>query len=423
MIKPTFFRETSLWWRLAFIFLGMACLVNAVRGITSTQYVYGSGDFYVRWYHGQFMRERVNPYNAYLNDTKPVTPKQYFDGRSFNKLPDPWVPLGAPTNTSVTLVLLSPFALVSWWSAKWIWMVFNYCILFATPRFALGMVPEEERWPIKYQVLLHLLFGSIFAIRNSIGNGQTGPFVVLCMVMSLALVRKRPLLAGVAFGLALSKYSLSLPLLFVYLYRKEWKVIFVGGMVQAIGLAIMSIWTSYNPILILLHNIEIGRQHLPIVGIHLMNMFPNGGILVVVVALLIMLFLGRVWRQDGKEHNRAMSDLGLTTILTLWLLLSIYHGPYDGIVLIFPQVFVIHGILYPHHWNLTPQRRKIVIGITILFSFIFTLPRAISLTYPPRIIPWWAESINNLFTITIVLILIGCMVLFRFGGGFGNAKS
>lgn len=405
------FNQLSLAWKLIFAFLALVCLTNVVRGITSTAYYLGAGDFYVRWYHVQFLREGLNPYTAYLSDWLPVVPKSFLDGRTFNTIPEPWVPLGAPTNTAVMMVLLSPFSMLSWYTTKWTWMVFNYLVLIITPRVALGMLPEGEKWPVKYQVLLHLLYGGLFAARNSIGNGQTAPLVVLCMVLTLSLVRKRPWLAGLALGIALSKYSISLPLVLILLYRREIRTIFMGGMVQVVGLAILSVWTRSNPIQILIDNIVIGRQHLALDGIHLTNFLPNGGILVLIGSVVIAGILGwRLWKGWGSDsNNQEMVDLELMSVLTMWILLAMYHGPYDGILLIFPQAMVIHGLLYPHHWNLSVGQRNFVIGLGAVLTVIFALPRAISFTYPAQVPVWWGNFVTNMLTVGIVVILIGCV--------------
>ncbi len=305
----------------------------------------GGIDFHSYWYSGHFLRQGDDPYQAYLNQQIPRTPLRYID------LPDPFAGdvaqpglANVPANTAPMVLLLGFFAFFSWPTAKLLWLLCNLLFLLLLPRLLEGWLSPEKRFKPSELLLIGLLVFSLFGTRNSAVNGQTSIFVYLLMLASLVIADKSPWASGIALGFALSKYSLSLPVMLLFIIERRWKSIATSATVQIAGLLAVSAISGQSPMAILSAYKEIMLIHTSMPGIHLANLFAPGSltgstapILLSVGVFSALLAAGLRKTPSGfsinadfyTQNNRLVFD-----ILLLWTLLVAYHRAYDSFIVL-----------------------------------------------------------------------------------------
>jgi len=124
------------------------------------------------------------------------------------------------------LVLLAPFGLLSYpaAAADWVLLTFAaYCL--AMRRWA----PEMPWLALSFPPLL----------VNAV-TGQAGFLIAALLIGGMALLPKRPVLAGVLLGLLIVKPQLGLLLPFALLAGREWRVI-AGAAASSAGLVLVSL--------------------------------------------------------------------------------------------------------------------------------------------------------------------------------------
>ncbi|MEM9347287.1 MAG: glycosyltransferase family 87 protein [Planctomycetota bacterium] len=249
-----------------------------------------------------------------------------------------------------TIALLSPLGLLSWATAKLVWMLLNLvagaAVVWALVNWMrFGLI--QTRWLVA--LLLVVGFG---ATGTTFSLGQLSLVCAGCAFAGLALLdRGKPLLAGVLIGLAcLVKPQLGLGFLLLAGLRREWLVVAIGvgviAVVSGIGIGrlmhTVPDWASQ-----LSGNIAFEQEHgimldsspdgelryqmidlRPLVHLVLPTPMVNLGAL-----LLVTLFAGialiKLVRLGLDRHTLlSVSGVGLL------LLMPIYHRYYDAMFLL-----------------------------------------------------------------------------------------
>jgi len=133
------------------------------------------------------------------------------------------------------LLLLAPFGLLSYPVAAFDWVLLTFAAYGAAMRRWAPAMP----W-------LALSFPPLLV---NVITGQAGLLVAALFIGGMALLPKRPLIAGLLLGLLVVKPQLGLVLPFVLLAGREWRA-FAGAAASSIGLVVLSIlvfgWTAYQ---------------------------------------------------------------------------------------------------------------------------------------------------------------------------------
>jgi hypothetical protein len=286
-----------------------------------------------------------NPYLAYAERASLPGPVWHIGGAvvAADQVVQPGLGL-IPANTAPLLVMLTPLASFSWPDAKTIWLVCNLALLVILPWLVLRLLPAE--WTLTWQErwLVVLVFMSMKGPREAIASGQTSLLVFGLMLLAL-LLRGRWWAGGLLLGLALSKYSLALPV-FIYLcMERRFRLVATAVAVQVIGLGVVSLlgdssfadtFGVYRAIFLL---------HAPQGGIHWATVLPAPAPLPSVITILLSLatagVLGWWWMQPrlGDKHL-----LLVNAALAIWTLLVAYHRNYDTFLVILFFAYVM-GIL------------------------------------------------------------------------------
>jgi hypothetical protein len=331
----------------------LAALASVVRIVTKDSSV-GQIDFYSYWYAGHAVRLGADPYQVWSEGRALRGDFTYLDGStaplqtpSGVQMPSIGVP--TPANTAPVVLLLAPFAWLTWPAATLAWSLCNVVLGFVCVYLALRLAGERLR--TRRGLLMLGMFFTLVAFREVLELGQTTLLVFACMLGAFALARRRPFLAGLLLGIALSKYSLIFPAVLILLYQRRWRVLLWAAAVQAAGLLLIAAIGRSSPVEIVINYWRILVMHTGADGMHLAaGLLRNTGwfgALVVVLLSAGLFALLAVWHSrratDPEPQGYALDRATylLLAILMIWNLLAFYHRRYDNVVILLYLIVLI----------------------------------------------------------------------------------
>lgn len=118
------------------------------------------------------------------------------------------------------LLLLSPLATLSWANAKLAFLCINILLMLLTAILIVRRIPfADVQLAAIDELFIFLIYIDLSATRIAVENGQTTLLVFLLMLVAVLYAPRDWRISGLALGLALSKYSLSLPIFLFLLGR------------------------------------------------------------------------------------------------------------------------------------------------------------------------------------------------------------
>lgn len=231
------------------------------------------------------------------------------------------------------LILAAPFASLDFVPALIAWVV----VTFAVYAFALRQVAPRAGW----------IGGAFPPVMTNAIVGQTGFLMFGLLAGGLALLPKRPLLAGAMLGLLVLKPQLGLVLPFVLLAGREWRAI-AGVAAGSLGLLLVGAasfgadsyvaWLGQAPLYA-----EIARTGLTgwnemasvYAALRLAGLGDSPALaLHLLVALVAVVAACAVWRRTKATGARAASLAAATALASPYL-----YG-YDTILLVLPFLWL-----------------------------------------------------------------------------------
>ncbi len=338
-------------------------------------------DFHSFWYAGHFIWQGVDPYKAQIEGMQVRLPYQYLDGPTAAQEPPMlWV---SPGNTAPFVLAVSLLSLFSWPVAFKAWAAINLILGAAIVWLVLRLLGRRMR--SREGLVLLATFFSFISMRAVLEYGQTSVFVLTFMLVALLLIRRSPLLAGAALGIALSKYSLTFPVLLLFLYQRRWKAIGVSIAVQLAGIAAIAWLGNSTPQDVLAEYARIQLGMWDSNGIHLRATLlkdwgPWAYAVLVPGSLAVFALLARCHksrRAAGRVFDH-LTELHLVSIIMLWSLLAVYHRFYDntGAILFVALVIIYAGkpVDQEAAYQLSSRQRAAVYAITGVVAVIWILP-------------------------------------------------
>src|ERR1700728_425790 len=287
-------------------------------------------------------------------------------------IPSPYPPL--------TLVLLSPFAKLSWTSAMRVWIVVNVAALLASLLALLSICGVSWHDPRG-----QLFLASAFALAPIQTGIATANPAILAVALTVATVWAahvhRNYTSGILLALAIClKPPLGLCLIVYYLIRGHWKIVSVAAATTALvtGVAIMRLtWTGVAWLPAYRENAtaifgpgalddfspaDPARLNM----INLQVLFSSlwaGRSLANALALGCGAFLAGVWLWLCiKQRRHELLEIGTIFVLSL---LPVYHRFYDAALLIWPMC-----------WSILVVTKRSVTLLTIALILPFFIPGA-----------------------------------------------
>ena len=306
-------------WILTLILVGLSLYAAASIAITVANTVDSTGgtDLFTYWRINHFTRQGEDPYQAFLQDADIQLPVSYINGDTATTHPivETGVDQKRPGNSPPIMVLLLPLSFLTWGTAKVIWMVLSIALVLATPWLAIRLFASNLR--LLPSMMLALVYYGLPGTRAAIVTGQTSVITIFLVLLTLWLLRSnRKLLGGLALGIALSKFSVSIPLFLFLIYKRSWPTLAVGLLVQGAAFAVFAILRRGSPLEVLSDFASIAGAHAADHGIHLTGSFEvsTSVSILVGIAFCFGVFIPLVYRVKANEFhylsntNRRMSS-------------------------------------------------------------------------------------------------------------------
>lgn len=382
----------------------------------------GGNDLYTYWYAGHFLREGKDFYKSFLNNELPTVPVRYLD-REVDTLDGVLFPglSPAPATTAPVFFLLVPLAFLSWSVAKIIWLVINLVLLGAIPFLLVKVFPEKgwiDRW--EFLALMSALIG-LTSTRFAAASGQI-TFLILDLILAAVLLADRkPWIAGLLLGMALSKYSLSLGVLILFSFiEPKPRLVIAAVLVQIAGIVGLILLSGSGFLEIIGEYIHMAIWHAGREGIHLAAALQAEQYLFL-IALVLTLAIGIPvalwrWKKAGRQLNQSLPTLArfhLAVILVLWILLIGYHRAYDVMMTIVFFGLIAYLDKQPAAWGISRQVQTILKVFTAVALLLLMVPSGsvVRGLLPLSLETLWGETANLTATILISIFLILTIVL------------
>jgi len=367
----------------AIAFFNLVYTLNFLKNISTD----GAVDFNTYWYSGLFIRQGINPYQGFLQNHAIKIPISFLFGgpTDFASIEtNPGSLNVRPGNTAPFVLIISLFSFLPLNLATKVWTVFNIIFAIVIPILILDYFKRTKlRIPKYFYPLSVLVFLSLnMTSRGVIANGQNGLLILLLIFLALIIAdRRKPIIAGIFLGVALSKYNFAFPIFVYFLIKKEWQILITAIVVQLLGIVLLSSITAYSsPLQILQDYFSIAIYHQMNLsgsrGINISSYFPKTGINSILSFVVITVPVGIVWFANLKKSINLIDekklDITLLSILLLWGLLSVYHLGYDAIMAIVPILFLflIKENVQDDMHNILNNKFLVIIGIVIILLII-----------------------------------------------------
>jgi hypothetical protein len=420
--------SSHAWLWLPAAILGLLACFTLIYTVSKTLDSSGAIDFHSYWFAGHFVRQGNDPFSAYLEKADPEIPPGYIDRSSpAAAVRQPGL-ADVPANTPTLVLILSTFSFFSWPLAKLLWMICNLILMAVTPFLVLRLLAPDLTFSRQETILIWAAFLALFGTRNVAGNGQTSMLVFAMMLAAMLLARRSWWGSGLALGIALSKFTLSLPVFLILLFERRYRIIAAALVVQLAGLLALSGLTGSNPIAMASNYLEIVRVHADLPGIHLGALFPDSGTwaaasVIILSGIVFGSLAGWIYDMLGRLSMSPIEGLAryqVLTILVLWILLAVYHRAYDSFTAILLLVTGLGAAARPALWRLSHRERWFLAVFTALSTAVLVLPASSIVVLRgfinETVIQAWPAIQNYSITVTLAAgLACSIWLLFRFG--------
>jgi hypothetical protein len=347
------------------------------------------------WQAGQLLRQGVDPYAAELASSAQGTTSM-------------------PSNTAPMLLVLSALSFLSWPAAKTAWFVVNLVCVAAIPYMAMRLVSQRDRVQPWKLALTYLVFIGLLGTRATIGPGQTGLVVLFAMLLSLLLAQQeRWILAGVALGFAVSKYSLAISVPLMLLLARNYRVLVVALVFQLVCMVVVAALAHVSPLAIGQDYVLMLFRHVAQEGIQLSYVLPQGvladvapAILTLMVLLVVVRAMTRVGLPRMSAGLLSGSSAYLFSLLMLWSLVVAYHKLYDTVVWIVVFAAILQLVSNPRTESLSPQQRVVATGLLVALVAVMSMPGPTtfsSLDSQNILTSHWSSLVDPVLSFAVVL--------------------
>jgi hypothetical protein len=234
-----------------------------------------------------------------------------------------------------------------------LWLALNIAAAWLTLHFAIKLYGAE--WGPRLGVYLSALLIVWAPFRVTLRLGQISLMVTALLLGALlARRKKRDILAGLLLGLSLCKYSLTLPFLLYFIFKREWRLVAVSLALPAVlaelfalrmGMSLVDVFSAYS-------NVMVERQVMGYSGfigtteIKMLFLSLTGGnetLTLVLTAAMIMTALIAMAVVFKRTPNSEGAHFALLALFALW---SAYHRVYDSVICVMPAALFIDSIIH-----------------------------------------------------------------------------
>lgn len=271
----------------------------------------------------------------------------FFEGRFYDGV------IVDATQAPSTIAFILPFGLLPHSMANTLWDVCNlgFTVMFLLFMGRLFFARAEggvERSFFAFAALF--LCGAPW--RVGMGCGQHTMFSLAFFAAALLAVERRRhwLIVGALLSAALFKYTVTVPLAFIFVIRRQWKPLAVAAAIHVALTVALGLWTGTNPVLLVQQSLEVfwglgiftaGNADLAAFAnwLGIVDACPWAKVGYVVFGLVMLVYT--FTRLFGRlRHVPLLLDISVLAILAD---LSSYHRCYDLVSLAFPLAFCLRN--------------------------------------------------------------------------------
>ena len=185
LLQPTTGRPLAAWkWLLLFI-ITLWGLISTIQIVRSALDESGGNDLYTYWYAGLHIRQGTDPYRAFLDGRDPVIPMRFLDGEATHRdqiIRPELQP--APGLTFPLILLLTPFAWLSFQSAKIGWFILLMLTNLVIPWLLLIALSKKGQFNAFLYLAMLAIFMGFSSTRYASISGQPSILVIALMLIS-----------------------------------------------------------------------------------------------------------------------------------------------------------------------------------------------------------------------------------------------
>ena len=207
--------------KIIFAILALAAAVSVIKGFSNA--LRYSQDF--QYSPSVLFWEGINPYTYFLsgNEEKRIILSQ------------------VPNYAHLTYILLFPFSLMNWETAKLLWAATTFILAVQAVR----LICRSAELTINETFIVLFVFLCSTPLRNIMGNGQHTVIVLICFC---ALLSKRNYFTNAFTGIGYFKYSFMPAVILFLAFRKGVRAALVSLAACAAGWITFSIVLKTNPL-------------------------------------------------------------------------------------------------------------------------------------------------------------------------------
>lgn len=318
-----------------FVFLGILAMISLFQGCKNA--VISSQDF--QWDAAKVFTLRINPYDESMN------PSGILDGYNYDEY---YLQMEANQFPSLLMILI-PFTWLQPLVARYVWLIFNVFLtgvmIYLLRKTFLKDIEQKE-----FLVLVLLMIAGT-PFRNHLGVGQHTIFAFTFFLLAVYLSEYCPyfnediednkvkyiariVLVALCLFICYFKYTLTVPLVLYFVYKKRYMEIVISVIPHIFLTAVASAWLNDSIINMILKPLKVSSALATEGGLDISALLKGSyiayGILLIV---MIFLFVLSLKANDGL-------DISVMAVLILWSLIITYHRTYDFFVLaVVPAMF------------------------------------------------------------------------------------
>jgi len=301
---------------LFLIFMALLACVSLLQGIRNAYR--DSQDF--QWDAMKVFSLKINPYDESLN------PTGILDNYGYDEY---YLQMEANQFPSLLMILL-PFAALQPLAARYVWIVLN--LIFTGLIILLLRKTFLKDMDSYLFMVLSLLMIAGTPYRNQLGVGQHTLFAFCFFLIAVYFSEYREnrnwILTTLALFVCYFKYTLTVPLVLYFVYKKRYKEIIISALMHVVLTVVSAFWLSDSVINMIIKPLKVSSALSAEGGLDISALLGGSTIALVLGGLIMLgLFVLAITLKPGYDRT-------YMALLVLWSLIITYHRTYDFFVMI-----------------------------------------------------------------------------------------
>lgn len=334
------------------ILMAVLAAISLLQGIRNA--CTDSQDF--QWDAMKVFSMRINPYD----ESASMNPSGILDSYHFD---DYYLQMEANQFPSL-LMLLLPFVAFKPLTARYVWIVCN--VLFTALIIFLlrkTLLKDLNRY---WFIILSLLMIAGTPYRNQVGVGQHTLFAfcffLIALYFSEYCEKRNSVLVTLALFVCYFKYTLTVPLALIFIYKKRYKEIIISASMHVMLTFVGAWWLGDSFMNMILKPLKVASAISADGGLDISAIFAGSPVSYCLAAvIMVLLFVISMKLPEGYDRS-------LMSLLTLFSLIVTYHRTYDFFVMI-----VVAGLFMEIPDTYKHKNQLLIYYVISMLSVFFVL--------------------------------------------------